>query len=111
MRPKRTSSLALATVLAATFAAAPMAAAQDEGLNSIVVTGTRIDASEMQPTPNITLRVQADFVLFEVGFVTASLDQAERQRDLGRAYDALERIPFNLHRIRKRRSSWRIRWG
>ncbi len=62
------------------------ALAQDGTQNTIIVTGTRIDADDLKDAPNVTMRVQADFVLFEVGFVNASLERSDRLRDLERAF-------------------------
>lgn len=80
-------SALISVALSAAFASS-IAHAQ-ERLNSIVVTGTRIDASELKQTPNITLNVQADFVIFQVGYVNASLERAERLSDLERAFSAV----------------------
>ena len=78
------------SVLFAASALVPMSYAQDDArLDSIVVTGTRIDSDsyDLQAMPNIRLRVPADFVLFEATFVNGDLDLQKRRTDLNAVYD------------------------
>ena len=67
----------------------PRLYAQEKSLNTVIVTGTRIDANDLKDTPNVSLRVQADFVLFESGFINASLERSERLADLKKAFGAV----------------------
>lgn len=85
--------------IATALMCSPQAIADDGMLNTIVVTGTRIDAEDLRRTPNVTMRVSADFVLFEVGFVNASLDRSERNADLEKAFDAVAAAANRNERI------------
>ena len=80
--------IAISLMFSAATIGLPSFAQDDATLESIVVTGTRIDVSSdaVRDMPNIRLRVPADFVLFEASFVNGDLDQQQRKIDLGQAY-------------------------
>ncbi len=64
-----------------------------ETMESVVVTGTRIDPDAFSRTsvPNIRQRVPADFVLFEATFVNSDLDLAQRKADLKKTFQLVRR--------------------
>lgn len=73
------------------FALTPIiAAAQSDTLQeTIVVTGMRIDSDNTSNSamPNVTLRVPADFVLFEASFINSDLEAKARKDDLNQAFN------------------------
>lgn len=74
------------------FAITPiLATAQDRALDTVVVTAMRIDAdNELDSVvPNVTLRVPADFVLFEASFINTDLEAKARKDDLKKAFDTV----------------------
>lgn len=74
------------------FALMPMlATAQARIQESVVVTAMRIDPDNMSDSaiPNVTLRVPADFVLFEASFINTDLDAKPRKDDLKKAFDTV----------------------
>lgn len=79
----------LVIALAAGLCLGLEANAQNERLESVVVTATRIDQDELQKAPHITLRVQADFVIFRATFVNSTLEPLERKQELSATFDAL----------------------
>lgn len=82
------------------FALTPIiAAAQSDALQeTIVVTGMRIDSDNTSNStmPNVTLRVPADFVLFEASFINSDLEAKARKDDLEQAFNTV------LHNDRER---------
>ncbi len=81
--------LALSILSVALFGTS-LSYAQDR-MESIVVTGTRIDSDVnsvlFREMPNVRLRVPADFVLFEASFVNGDLDLNRRKQDLETTYN------------------------
>lgn len=73
------------------FALTPIiAAAQSDTLQeTIVVTGMRIDSDNTSNStmPNVTLRIPADFVLFEASFINSDLEAKARKDDLNQAFN------------------------
>ena len=76
-----------------TLATAPLLAnAQSDAIQeAIIVTGMRISADSISDNamPNVTLRVPADFVLFEASFINTDLETEARRSDLKKAFQSV----------------------
>lgn len=92
--------VALVSTLLAAMTFSNFSHAQD-ALESIVVTGTRIDSNAFSSTnvPNVRLRVPADFVLFEATFVNGDLDLERRKTDLEKTFQRIRREDENRNDI------------
>jgi len=75
------------------FALMPIiAAAQgDRAQETVVVTGMMIDEDDLRDIPNATLRVKADFVLYELYYVNGTIDARERKQEMERMFKAITR--------------------
>ncbi len=77
---------------AVAFGIAPMlvfgADAQDRTAN-VVVTATRLNPEDLQKTPNVFLRVPADFVQFGLTCQSSTRDVADRRRELEGTFESL----------------------
>jgi len=60
-------------------------------METVVVTGMMIDEEDRESIPNATLRVRADFVLYELSYVNSTLDLRERKDEMERMYKAILR--------------------
>lgn len=66
--------------------------AQDEGrMETIVVTGMMIDEDDIRDIPNATLRVKADFVLYELYYVNSTIEPNERAQEMAKMFKAITR--------------------
>ena len=68
-----------------------LAYGQGERMETIVVTGTKLDADEIRERPSAALRVRADFVVFEVTYVNSNLDLSDRRAELEQTYEQLDK--------------------
>ncbi|MEM1037357.1 MAG: hypothetical protein AAGI14_11415 [Pseudomonadota bacterium] len=73
------------------LAGANNAFAQNDRLETIVVTGSMIDEDDLGEIPNVTLRVNADFILYELTYVNSTLEPSERKDEMERMYNAVRR--------------------
>ena len=69
--------------------AAMVPALAQEGDETIIVTGTRIDSDDIRVIPAITRRIPADFVLTDLICQSASREVAERRSDVRATYQAV----------------------
>lgn len=58
---------------------------------TVVVTGMMIDEDDLRDIPNATLRVKADFVLYELYYVNSTIDARERKQEMERMFKAIMR--------------------
>ncbi len=58
---------------------------------TVVVTASMIDEDDLSETPNATLRVRADFVLYELSYINSTLDPSERKSEMKDMYEAVLR--------------------
>ena len=80
--------------MATALLASPTIAQDDYRQESIVVTASMIDEGDLMNMPNATLRVRADFVLYELTYVNSTLDGQERKQEMERMYKAvLKQLP------------------
>lgn len=64
------------------------ASAQDEAmLDTVVVTANYIDQGDFQKAPSASLKVRADFVVFELSYVNSTLDANERMQEMQKMFD------------------------
>lgn len=66
------------------------AIAQDAKLNTIVVTGSKIDTEGLAAMPNVYIRVPADFVQFGVNCQSSTRDVTERKDELRGQFDKIK---------------------
>ncbi|MDJ0920811.1 MAG: hypothetical protein QNI84_06755 [Henriciella sp.] len=67
------------------------AIAQEAMQETVVVTASMIDEDDLSETPNATLRVRADFVLYELSYINSTLDPSERKSEMKDMYEAVLR--------------------
>ena len=79
---------------------APLAFSQDTQ-DMIVVTGSRIDRSDIAQasTPNVTIKVPADFILTELSYESGTRDPAERKAELNAMFDKVTLAATNTSGI------------
>jgi hypothetical protein len=77
---------ALAGVAVFAVAATP-SLAQERMQEMVVVTGMRVDASDVRPTPSVYRKIRADFIMVDANFQSATRDSSERRKELEAMFD------------------------
>jgi hypothetical protein len=81
----RSAVLALSLIVTA-----PAGLASAQGMERMIVTANRVDASAMRSAPAVYRRIPADFVLVAVTFQSATRDEGERQQELETMFNRLK---------------------
>jgi hypothetical protein len=64
---------------------------EERVMETVVVTGMMIDEDDLRDIPNATLRVKADFVLYELYYVNSTIEARDRKQEMERMYKAITR--------------------
>lgn len=65
--------------------------AQEGRMNTVVVTAQKINAGDLNDIPHASLRIRADFVLYELTYVNSTLDANDRKKEMKRMFNDIVR--------------------